>query len=528
MQLATSISWSQTRLLPSLVSDYLANHPAVRHFFTHEPNLASFEAAMAARATFATDRAMLVKELSAQYARLETTPQVKANMEALGEENTFTITAAHQPALFLGPLFTLYKIAGTISLCKQLKAKHPEANFVPVFWMGSEDHDMEELGNTVVNGTPLAWTADAQGPVGRLDAAILQAPLAELKKISANKAALDLLESALAQSPTVGAFTQALLNGLFAEYGLVVVNQDNAAFKQRFAATMLEDIFEQRATNVLAPAVQFLDQHYKAQVQPRDINIFYLSPGSRERIYFDETTATYRVNKLDQQWTADALREELAAHPERFSPNVVYRPLLQEMVLPNLAFVGGAGELSYWLEYKDLFTHFRVPMPVLVMRNGALLLPKSAVQKMEKLKLTVADFFEPIEALIIRYVKANTTVDTSLAVEQAAVSAIFAALADKAEAIDPTLKNSVGAEQQKALAALVNLEAKLLKAEKRKQETAVNQIRNLHGVIFPNGTLQERVANFVPYYSPSFIALLVETLNPFEHDLKVFVPKEAE
>jgi uncharacterized protein YllA (UPF0747 family) len=181
MQLATSISWSQTRLLPSLVSDYLANHPAVRHFFTHEPNLASFEAAMAARATFATDRAMLVKELSAQYARLETTPQVKANMEALGEENTFTITAAHQPALFLGPLFTLYKIAGTISLCKQLKAKHPEANFVPVFWMGSEDHDMEELGNTVVNGTPLAWTADAQGPVGRLDAAILQAPLAELK-----------------------------------------------------------------------------------------------------------------------------------------------------------------------------------------------------------------------------------------------------------------------------------------------------------------------------------------------------------
>jgi bacillithiol biosynthesis cysteine-adding enzyme BshC len=484
MQLSTTISWQNTRLLPALVSDYLANNDTLRHLYEHVPTLDSLKSAMLARANFATDRAMLVAELNTQYSRLEIAPSVKRNIEVLAEANTFTVTAAHQPALFLGSLFTLYKIAGTINLCRQLKAKYPEANFVPVFWMGSEDHDMDELGNTMVNGTPLAWTAEARGPVGRLAATILQTPLEELKKISANTAVLDLLEKTVAQSATVGEFTQSLLNSLFGVHGLVVVNQDNRAFKQRFAAVMLEDIFEQRAAKILPSTVRFLEQNYKAQVQPRDINIFYLTIGSRERIYWDEATLSYRVNKLDKQWTAEQLRKEMAECPENFSPNVVYRPLLQEMILPNIAFVGGAGELSYWLEYKELFAHFGVPMPMLMMRNGAVLLPKSAVQKMEKLKLSVTDFFEPLEGLITRYVKLNTTADTSLAAEQSAISAIYTALASKAEAIDSTLKSSVGAEQQKVIAALVNLEAKLLKAEKRKQETAVNQIRNLHTVIF--------------------------------------------
>jgi len=528
MQLADTITWQNTNLLPALVKDYLANNPTIRHLYTHEPRIESIDAAIAARKTYTTDRKMLVEEITAQYSSIVSTDLVKSNIQALGNENTFTVTAAHQPALFLGPLFTLYKIAGTINLCQQLKARHPELNFVPVFWMGSEDHDMEELGNTVVNGTPLAWSVEAKGPVGRLDADLLKAPLEMLNNISANTAALTMLQDCLALSTTIGGFTQRMLSQLFGDYGLVVVNQDNVSFKHRFSVTMLEDIFEQTAAKTLLNTIQFLDQHYKVQVQPRDINIFYLSPGSRERIYFEEVTQTYRVNKLDKHWTAEALREELMAHPERFSPNVVYRPLLQEMVLPNLAFVGGSGELSYWLEYKDLFAHYRVPMPMLVMRNGAVLLPKSAVQKMDKLKITMQDLFVPLEALITRFVKANTINDTSLADEQAQIAAIYATLADKAEAIDPTLKNSVGAEQQKVLSSLANLEAKLLKAEKRKQETAVTQVRHLHAVVFPEGVFQERVANFVPYYSNDFIALLIRTMNPLLQDVKVMVPGDAE
>lgn len=221
------------------------------------------------------------------------------------------------------------------------------------------------------------------------------------------------------------------------------------------------------------------------------------------------------MNNTSVAFSRDEIISEIENHPERFSPNVIYRPLYQEMILPNLAFVGGAGELSYWLELKPLFDYYKVNYPMQVMRNSAAIINASVQKKLEKLNLKVEDFLGDVEQLINRYVQQKINADSNLADEKKKLEELFDAILLKAEASDITLKQSATGEKQKAISALENLEAKILKAEKRKQETAVNQIRSIHAVLFPDGVLQERRENFIPYFTTDFISEIVSNSDSF-------------
>jgi bacillithiol biosynthesis cysteine-adding enzyme BshC len=268
---------------------------------------------------------------------------------------------------------------------------------------------------------------------------------------------------------------------------------------------------------------EFLETNYKAQAKPRDINFFYLGANYRERIVFNSSNLKFEVNNTSISFSRDEMVSEIESHPERFSPNVIYRPLYQEMILPNLAFVGGAGELSYWLELKPLFDYYKVNYPMQIMRNSAVILNSSIQKKLDKLNLKVEDFFGDVEQLINRYVQKNMNGSSTLAEEKKKLEDLYDSILLKAEASDVTLKQSATGEKQKAIAALENLEAKMLKTEKRKQETSVTQIRSVHASFFPDGTLQERRENFIPFYNREFIATLVMELDTFGKGFKVFL-----
>jgi bacillithiol biosynthesis cysteine-adding enzyme BshC len=503
-----------------LVADYLKAKPALRHLYNYDLNLDSFAQIMSDKPKEVIDRKLLVSVLNKQYESVNVTAATRRNIDSLAQSNTYTITAAHQPCVLLGPVFNIYKIASTINLTQQLKAKYPDQNFVPVFWMGSEDHDFEELGTTNIYGKKIEWPAQAgeAGAYGRRKLDSFHTVLDEATQIlgDSSKDLIDKLRSGLSTFKTFGPYTRFLINELFGEFGLVVIDQDDAALKKQFSPVIADEVKHSSAIKALDDNLKWLTANYSVQATPRGINLFYLSDNSRERII--RTDEGFEVNNTSIRFTAQEMEELVNTKPELFSPNVILRPVYQEMILPNLAFIGGAGELSYWLELKPVFEHHKVNYPALIQRASVTVLSSSIQKKLDKLGLKPEKFFEDIEDTIKCFVKAKLSDEVQLGAEKQQIESLFNNIATKAEVVDPTLKGAVLAEKQKQLNAIEALEGRILKAEKRKQEEAIAQIRAVHQTITPDGNWQERVENFLTFYSkdPNFVREIVSIADPME------------
>ncbi|HEY0261891.1 MAG TPA: bacillithiol biosynthesis cysteine-adding enzyme BshC, partial [Chitinophagales bacterium] len=403
-------------------------------------------------------------------------------------------------------------------------------NFVPVFWLGSEDHDKDELCHTFVDETKIDWQTEQTGTVGRFALDGLREKIEELKSLthvdtstSSVPELLNVLENALSQNIKFAELTQYLATELFKDFGLVVLNPDNADLKRLYAPIIEDEILSGRARIKLFQNLQWLEENYSVQAQPRDINFFYLTDNSRERIVRTDEGFTTANNA--HSFTEEELKNELREHPERFSPNVFFRPLYQEFILPNLAFIGGGGELSYWLELKPLFDYHNIPFPMLIHRSMGAILKQNNYEKAEKLKLNIRDFFAEKQVLIKQWITENTQHDISIEEEKKKLDELYETLLQKAIAIDKTLENSVKAEQQKAINTLENLQVKITKAEKRTQETSLNQIESIYKKLFPNGTLQERSENVLALafrLSKEELNELILAQNPFDKTFRFF------
>lgn len=511
--------------LSPLMKAYLAEDEAIRQLYAHAFSLDGFEQAIESRKAFNTNRNVLVEVLKSQYTNLPKQTELESNIDLLLQPNTFTITAAHQPCLFLGPLFNLFKISGTIVTARLLKEKYPQYNFVPVFWMGSEDHDKEELCNTNVGGIRIDWNNAYSGVIGKFGTDGLANAIEAFKAASPlfNAEYVSIIEKGIASTSDFGQLTQYLTHELFKEFGLVVIDQNDARLKALFADIIRDEVFEQRAEKVLQPQIEWLEQHYSVQAKPRAINFFYIQPGSRDRIVRNGegfTTANQLAN-----FSANEMDKEISTQPERFSPNVFFRPLFQEYILPNLGFIGGAGELSYWLELKPLFDYYKVPYPMQLFRSMGMLTGSKTLTKMEKLNTKPLDYFGDKNSFIKQWLSENSMHDVSVDNEKAKLEAIFDELVKKAIAIDKSLEGSIKGELQRSLNGLDAVAGKLLKAEKRNQETALQQIESVHQQFFPNGTLMERSENLfsaIGTLNKEEFKALVLAQNPLEKSFNIF------
>lgn len=502
-----NIPLSQTRQFSKLMIDYINGDKALRKFYQYEPKMDSFKQAIEDKNKEKLDRKLLVDVLINQYQIANI--QAPTSVQLLLKENTFTICTGHQLCLFTGPLYFIYKIITTINLSEKLKQQYPSYNFVPVYWMATEDHDFEEISNIHLFGKTIKWNNEkAKGPVGRLNTDSLSSVIEELKQILGESAQatelIHLFKNAYLKHTNLADATRYLVHELFSNYGLVILDGNDARLKAEFTAIIKDDI--QNNTNykiVTETASQLKKAGYDVQVNPREINVFKLSNNDRIRI-------------------DNATPEVLNLKPEEFSPNVVLRPLYQQKILPNLAYIGGPGELAYWLEYKTMFDHHKINFPVLIPRNFVMLADEKSDQQLQKLGLGITDVFKDTEVLIKEYVSKHAGTELSLKKEEEKLLSVFAEISAKAMAVDPTLKGATEAELQKTIHALKNIESKLVKAEKQKQETNINQIRKLKDKFFPEGVLQERYDNIAPYYLKSgkkLIDDLKKELDPFNFEM---------
>ena len=525
------ISYVATGYFSKIVADYIGKSETLAPFYAHSVDTAGIQQAITERKAFETDRALLVDVLEHQYAGLELSSKQEEHLQALLSTNTFTITTAHQPNIFTGPLYFIYKILHAIKLADTLGQLIPEYHFVPIYYMGSEDADLDELGYLYLNGEKLQWNTQQQGAVGRMkvdkDLVALIERIHGQTGIHAFGSALKaMLEQCFTIGKTIQQATLELVHLLFAEFGLLVLIPDNARLKKAFEPVVIKELTTQFSHTEVAHTIEQLAQHYKVQAAGRDINLFYLTENARERIAFDGTH--YTVTALNKQWTKEACLQEVAEHPERISANVILRGVFQETILPNIAFIGGGGELAYWLELKNVFKAVQVSYPVLILRNSFLLAQEAHEQQAVKLGFTLEDMFQKQEVLYTALVKRLTNQQLSLQDLIQQHQQLYQQIQQQAASIDITLQQHTEALYAKASKPLYELEKKMLRAEKRKYAAQQRQLAKLHQQLFPLHNLQERIENFASFfaqYGPSWLRYLYDISPSLEQEFTIVVYK---
>lgn len=517
------ISYEQTNFFSKFILDYLSGDERLTSFYHRAPKLSSFKAQLEDKQKQKVNRSVLVNALNEQYSDVKTSDLVVRNIQSIQEENTFTVTTGHQLCLFTGPLYFIYKIVTTINLAEQLKREYPNFNFVPIYWMASEDHDFEEINHVNLFGSKLAWDQPQQGAVGVMPTHSLTSVLDKLRTILGTSEEAEALYALFSDSymgnPDLTSATRCMVNSLFSRFGLVVLDAGAVSLKRQAVSLIKNDLLEQRNY----PLIQKVNKELgKAQAFVRPINFFYLQEGSRNRIEKDGESFVVLNSVL--RFTREELEFEIENYPERFSPNVLLRPLFKELLLPNLAMIGGGAEVNYWMQLKSTFEANKITFPILLLRNSALVVNSSQIQKIQKTGFSVIDFFSTEEELHKRFIELNKEGDIGVENEKNQIEVIFDSLAKRIQ--DSSLQASIFAEKKKQLKSLSKMEQKLRKSEKSKHQNSLTQISKLKGKLFPNNTLQERYDNIIPMYlnfGPSFIDEIKEAFDPFEQKFTLFI-----
>jgi bacillithiol synthase len=497
--------------------DYIEGKEALRPFYTHLPKIESFTAALEAKDFPSEKREVLHRVLQNQYSELEITEAVSSSIASIIQGNAFTVTTGHQLNLFTGPLYFIYKIVSTINLAKQLKAAYPEFHFVPVYWMATEDHDFDEINYFKFDGKKYQWISDQQGAVGEflLDDSFK----AFLKEVNF---APEVFKNAYQTSKTLGEAVRKYVNRLFGEEGLLVVDGNEAAFKSAFNSVIQADLFDHIPFQKAQLVSRELEElGYKSQIFPREINFFYLDKGVRERI--ERSGDGFQVLNTEIRFTSNELKALVESNPERFSPNVVLRPLFQEMILPNLAYLGGPAEVVYWLQLKGIFEQFEVPFPVLLPRNFALILDKPILKKMEQLGWGIADVFVDFESWKKAFVAQQAQVDFSMKKEREILTQLFDKKGKEASTLEKSLDAAFQAGKVRSLKIIEQMSAKLRKAEERRLQMELNRGKAILDFTAPGGSPQERVVNMMQFFllNPDLIEDLLGCFDPLEFKMMV-------
>ncbi len=498
------LSYQRTGYFSTIATDYLQQHKKLQPFYNYEVSIEGIKRSIESRKSFSTNRNLLVDELRKQYGNISLSPKQEQHLQSLLSEKTFTITTAHQPNIFTGPLFFIYKIFHAIKLADELSNELTDYKFVPVYYMGSEDADLDELGFINLDSNKINWNTKQTGAVGRMkvDKAfikLIDLIHGQIVVHPHGKELTDLFKQVYTEGKTIQQATLELVNHLFADFGLLILIPDNAALKKSFQSIIEKELIEKFSHKAVEQTISELSKHYKVQTGGRELNLFYLIDEKRERI--EVRDKKYEVQSLKKLWGKEEILAELNNHPERFSANVILRGVFQETVLPNIAFIGGGGELAYWLELKKVFEAVNVPYPMLILRNSFLWINKKQCERLNKLGFTTNDSFKNQDELLNELVLKNSSKQLSIANEVEQINAVYKQLQIVSGDIDVTLSEHTKALHTKVLKQLKALEKKILRAEKRNFETQQRQINKLKQELFPSNSLQERQENFSLLYS---------------------------
>ena len=499
-----------------IISDYLDHKKELKDFYLFEPTLAGIEKSLRLRQFSSQKRVVLSNELKNQYNGFNTSDQTLNNINLIEHTNTFTITTGHQLSLLTGPLFFIYKIISTIKLCKQLKEKFPAYHFVPIYWMASEDHDFDEINHFHLFGKTYRWQTKQTGAVGHFLTDEIKYIFDDLNELVPH------FKDAYTKKNNLADATKYIVNELFKNEGLIVLEPNSKPLKALFSSIIVDELINQNSHKEIEKASEKLNNlGYSNQVTPREINLFYCSENLRERIVYENNS--YKVLHTKLSFSKDEIIKLVKESPEKFSPNVALRPVYQEVILPNLAYIGGPGELAYWLQLKSNFNRLEVFFPVLILRDSFMILSKSNQKIIQKLNLELSDVFTDVQLLKKQLVKKWSDNELHLNDEITQIEKIIYSIKNKTN--DKSLYPAIEAEFAKINKSLINLEKRIHKAEEQKHEIALKQLEKLNEKLFPEGIPQERYENVLNYLinDENFIEKVYKHADVLDSHLKILL-----
>ncbi|MFT6816136.1 MAG: bacillithiol biosynthesis cysteine-adding enzyme BshC [Sphingobacteriales bacterium] len=524
-QSLTSLSF-----LSPLISDYLFNPEKVEPFFEVSPSKKEILTSIKKKQPLSQrNREVLVNTLIKQYENLDTCELTKSQINRLADHNTYTITTGHQLNFATGPLYVVYKILSTINAAEELSKEHKDIHVVPVFWMATEDHDFDEINHCNLLNNKVSWVTEKGNATGRLSTAGISSVIESeirplLEKFPQGEQIIALLKDAYDPNNSLGKATFQLFHSLFDQFGLVILDPDHRDLKALFAPIVKKELLQRKSKNLVeAQNLVLQEKGYKVQAHAREINLFLLRNNKRDRIIFEGNA--FHLAHSNEIFSEQEVLDLVDMTPEAFSPNVILRPVYQECILPNLAYIGGAGELAYWLQLKTVFELYDINFPSLMLRNMGVIIQANQLAKMNKLEVTISDLFKSTHQLTSDWVRANSSEEIDFDEEKKALQLTFDALAEKANKIDPTLNASIAGNAKSWMKDFNNLEKKLMKAAKNKSENSINQLTQVQEQLFPQGFLQERYDNIFGYiakYGFSLIGDLKSNIKPFESEFTSF------
>jgi bacillithiol biosynthesis cysteine-adding enzyme BshC len=521
-----TISRENTRFFNDISNKLVYRQEELKTFINRPFSLINFKDQLGEKACFFNyeKRNVLSKILEEQYSNLSETSPTFRNIQLLKKQNTFTITTGHQLNLFTGPFYVIIKILHIINLAEKLHSEYPEYHFVPVYWLASEDHDIEEINHTYLFGKKVEWDNFQGGPTGRYDLSNWKDFKNELHQFFQNQPDSEIhniIETF--DGENLGQATHNLIHFLFEKYGLVIINGDNSELKKGFSDIMKKEVLSSFVEGkVLKTNDLLLQSKIKPQAFARPINLFYLQKGLRNRL-ISTSNGEIEIPSIGV-FSKSEIINQIESNPERFSPNVMMRPLYQETVLPNLAYVGGGGEIAYWLQLKEVFREAKIPFPLIQVRVSVQIFDDKIVQKWKNLGFNAKDLFKAESELKKLYLDRNE--DNSMYFDE-----VFQKSNELAESLrnivttkeNESLTSFVEAEIVKLLKQIESINGKFDKNRKQKHDVALKQIEDILKKVFPNDGLIERKENFFGLIKNQHplesIDLLKNALNPLEKDL---------
>ena len=503
------------QVLPApLLHTYLDDFESLRSFYAHDPRDPDIWPRMieaVGSRTSPPPRKDLARILEEQNARFGADQRVLDNARSLAGDDTYVVSTGQQTGLFTGPLYTVYKAITAVKLAKRV-SEETGVRAVPVFWMAADDHDFAEINHVHVcrtDGDTLRFELGPDDPNDRRSASdrLLGPGIGPLLKQFAealpdseySPSAIDALRRHCTADTSLSDAFARLMTLLFKGQGLVLVDPTDPALKPLMSPVFEREIRDPLAStrSVLAASGELAGAGFDPQVSrsPDAVNLFLYQDGQRNALSYRNGRFSNRDGSLS--FTDRDLLRLLGEAPGRFTHNVVTRPLVQDSLFPTLTYIGGPAEIAYYGQLGGVYRQFGLPFPVVYPRASHTLVGARTVRILEKHGLTISHFVQGIESVIDQKLREEMPVPVTegLRAVRGDVEAHYRNLKGHVTAIDPGLNRIVEASERKTNFALGKLEEKTLRALKKSDGVMRGQIMRADRLVYPNGQLQERVAN---------------------------------
>jgi bacillithiol biosynthesis cysteine-adding enzyme BshC len=496
--------------------------PANSHLFTNATPLKNIASAN-------KHRSAIQEAIRSTMRSVSLTADQTSNLERLAQTNALTVITGQQVGFLGGALYTMLKAMSAVQAAQNLTTKHSELQFIPVFWIEDNDHDLDESSvvgilNTQGEAYTLrsAWNSADENARERTSVAdirydsAVQASIDEaigtLPSSEFAHEVVELLQQAYTQdTPLTQAFVKVLQYAL-GETGILFVSAAELRKRGLFKDVVVKELENVGIVQeVVAKASANLTEFgYHAQAQAGSVNLFLHKDGKRHKINAEVSSSVssspeIRFTAGDTTFSASELLAHAAEHPENFSPAVLLRPIVQDAIFPNAAYIAGPGEIAYLAQIKELYTFFGILPTSTLARHSATLLDNRAAQFLEKQGVEPLFMFRKYEDVEKDMMKSaeNQHVAAALEETRTAIDAAYKRLQPLVAAFDPTLDATTDRTKNQSLQGLDDLAGKIRKAQKRMEETTLGKLRKAHSLMFPMNSLQERTLPYL-YFAAKY------------------------